>query len=135
MLPTMFQVDWPFGSGEDAKLGFQSDHLGLLIGTILLIFYLQVTAMLRTKFQVNYPFGSGEEAKNRFSIWPPLNTIKVLKELRGGQLAENSFYLAVLLQRSQFLARLFRRKRRGIVIALASSASASSSSCKNLDIL
>ena len=37
------------------------------IGTILVVFYLQVTLMLLTKFRVSWPFGSGEEAKNRFS--------------------------------------------------------------------
>ena len=72
------------------KIVFQdSDHLGVLlkklkidfkdggypgfpIGTILAIFYLQVTSMLPTKFQVNWPFKSEEEeAKNRFSKWRP----------------------------------------------------------------
>ena len=91
MFPTKFQVSWPFGSGEEAKNRFSrwwpswisnwnnfsyflstshhdaayqvSSHLGFLIGTILAIFYLPVTLMLRTKFQVNWPFGSGEEAQ------------------------------------------------------------------------
>ena len=38
MRPTKFQVSWPFGSGEEAKLDFQDDghggHLGFSIGTI-----------------------------------------------------------------------------------------------------
>ena len=42
MLPTKFQVNWPFGSGEEAKSSFpdggHGDHLGLLIGTILAVF-------------------------------------------------------------------------------------------------
>ena len=76
MLPTKFQVNWPFGSGEEAKkkkIDFQDGHcgghLGFPIRTILAssFFYLQVTPMLPIKFQVNWPFGSGEEAKNRFS--------------------------------------------------------------------
>ena len=75
MLPTKFRVNWPFGSGEEAKLdfqdGFHGGHLGFPIGTILAIFDLQVTPMLPTKFQVNWPLGSGVEAKNRFSRWPP----------------------------------------------------------------
>ena len=50
MLPTKFQVDWPFGSGEEAKKkDFQDGgHLGFPIGTILAIFDLQVTPMLPT---------------------------------------------------------------------------------------
>ena len=46
-------------------------HLGFTIGTILAIFYLQITPMLPSKFGDNWPFGSGEEAKNRFLRWPP----------------------------------------------------------------
>ena len=62
MLPTKFQANWPFGSG-DARIDFEDSghggHLGLLIVTILaLFFYLQVTLMLPTKIQVNWPFGS-----------------------------------------------------------------------------
>ena len=45
--------------------------MAAMAGTILAIFYLQVTLMLPTKFQVNWPFGSGEEVKNRFSSWLP----------------------------------------------------------------
>ena len=73
MLPTKFQVNWPFSSGEEAKIDFQDggrgSRLGFPIRTI--IFDLQSTPMLPTKFEVNLPFGSGEEAKNRFSrCWP-----------------------------------------------------------------
>ena len=75
MLPSKFGVNWPFGSGEEAKNRFQDGghggHLGFPIGTILAIFYLQVTLMLPSKFGVKWPFGSGEEAKNRFSRWRP----------------------------------------------------------------
>ena len=57
MLPSKFGVNWPFGSGEEAKIGFQDGrhggHLGFPIGTILTIFDLQVTLMLRSKFGVN----------------------------------------------------------------------------------
>ena len=74
MLPTKFRVNWPFGSGEEAKLDFQDGcHGGPLrfqIRIIVAIFDLQDTLMLPTKFQVNWPFSSGEEAKNRFSRWP-----------------------------------------------------------------
>ena len=54
MLPTKFQVNWPFGSGEEAKNIFlRCGHLVFLIGTILAISDLQVTLMLPTKFQVH----------------------------------------------------------------------------------
>ena len=75
MLPTKFQVNWPFSSGEKAKNRFQDGchggHLGYPIGTILAIFDLQVTPMSPTKFGVNWPFGAGEEAKYRFPRWRP----------------------------------------------------------------
>ena len=74
MLPTQFQVNWPFGSGEEAKIDFQdgghSGHLGFPIGMILAFSDLQVTLMLSTKPQVNWPFGSGE-AKHLFTRWWP----------------------------------------------------------------
>ena len=71
MLPSKFQVNWPFSSGEEAETDFQDGiHLGFPIGTILafFFFYLQVTLMLSTKFKVSWPFGLGEEAKNRIPI-------------------------------------------------------------------
>ena len=69
MLPTKFQVNWPFGSGGRQKrfsrwLPFS--HLGFPIGLILAIFDLQVTLMLPAKFQVNRPFASGEKQKIDF---------------------------------------------------------------------
>ena len=75
MLPTKFQVKWPFGLGEEAKNRFSRwppwwpswifDRKDLS--------YIWSTShpMLPTKFQVNKPFSSGEEAKNKFSRWPP----------------------------------------------------------------
>ena len=75
MRSSKFGVNWPFGSGEEAKIDFQDGchggHLGFPIGTILAIFDLQVTPMLPGKFGVNWPFGSGEDAKDRFSRWRP----------------------------------------------------------------
>ena len=54
MRPTKFQVNWPFGSGEEAKISFpRCGHLVFPIGTILAIFDLQVTLMLPTKSQVH----------------------------------------------------------------------------------
>ena len=72
MLPTKFQVSWPFGSGDATNRFQDGNHgssLGFLTGTILTIFDLQVSLMLPTKFQVSWPFGSGEEVKNRLSRW------------------------------------------------------------------
>ena len=75
MLPSKFEVNWPFGSGEEAKNRFSRWRpwrpSWIFDGTILVIFDLQVTPMLPRKFGVNWPFGSGEEAKNRFSRWRP----------------------------------------------------------------
>ena len=56
MIPTKFQVNWPFGSGEKAKIDFQDGrHGGIEFpkGKIFAIFDLQVTLMLPTKFQGN----------------------------------------------------------------------------------
>ena len=59
MLPTKFQVNWPFGS-ESAKNRFEDgghgSHLGFPIKMVLAIFDLQVTSMLPTKFQVKLAF-------------------------------------------------------------------------------
>ena len=72
MLPSKFGVNWPFGSGEEAKIDFQDGgHGGNLGFQLNTIFDLQVTTMLPSKFGVNWPLGSGEEVKNRFSRrWP-----------------------------------------------------------------
>ena len=59
MLPTKFQVNWPFGSGEEEKNRLQGDHFVFPIGTSLPIFDLQVTPMLAIKFRVNGPRGVG----------------------------------------------------------------------------
>ena len=69
MLPTKFQVNWPFDQEKKRKIDFQDGgHGGYLgfLGIIFAMFDLQVTQMLPTKFQVNWPLGSGEEAENRF---------------------------------------------------------------------
>ena len=70
MLPTKFQVNWPFGSGEEVKNSFSSHggHLGFLIRMILAIFiYKSPWCFLRSFKSLH----SGEEAKNRFSRWWP----------------------------------------------------------------
>ena len=58
MLPTKFQVNLPFGSGEEATDFQDGSYLGFMSGTILAIFDLPVILMLSTKFQVNWPCGS-----------------------------------------------------------------------------
>ena len=57
ILPTKFQLNMPFGSEEEAKIGFQDGAIGFSIGTIIAIFYLKVTPILSTKFRVNWPRG------------------------------------------------------------------------------
>ena len=67
MLPSKFRVNWPLGSGEEAKNRFSRWRPSWIsLGTFLAIFDLQVTSMLPSKFEVNWPFGSGEEAKKNF---------------------------------------------------------------------
>ena len=60
MLPTRFQVNWPFGSGEEEKNRFSRwpprGHLWFRIGTILAIFDEQVTPMFPSKFQISWFF-------------------------------------------------------------------------------
>ena len=61
MLPIKFQDNRSFVSGEEAKIDFpDGGHLGFPVGTILAMFYQQVTL-----FHVNWPFVSGEEAKKK----------------------------------------------------------------------
>ena len=68
MLPTKFQINWSFGSREEAKIDFQDGgHLVFPIGTILAIFDNQVDPMFPTKFQIHWYFGSGEDDLNNFS--------------------------------------------------------------------
>ena len=51
MLPTKFQVSWPFGS-EEAKINWISDQ------TILAIFDLQVNLMLPSQSDASYQVSS-----------------------------------------------------------------------------
>ena len=71
----LFGVNWPFGSGEEAKNRF-SRWQGSWISNQndFSYFDLLVTLMLHVKFQDKWPFVSGKEAKNRFSrclSWQP----------------------------------------------------------------
>ena len=61
IFPTKFQVNWPFGSGVEAKIGFQDGRR---------LIYKSPDASYQVSSQL--AFGSGEEAKNKFSRWPPL---------------------------------------------------------------
>ena len=71
IISNKFQVNWPFGSGKEAKMDFQDGRRWISDRNDFSYFDLKVTAMLPTKLQVNWLFGSGEEAKNIFSRWPP----------------------------------------------------------------
>ena len=75
ILPTKFQVNWPFSSGEEAKLDFKDGghggHLGSPIREILAFLS---TSYPDTSCQVSSPFGSGGEAAHRFSRWRPCRT-------------------------------------------------------------
>ena len=98
--------NWPFSSGEEAKVDFQEGHhsgrFWFLIGTILAIFDLQITLMLPIKFQVNWLFGSGEEAKNRFSSWIlDLNYISYFWSTKSPQYFLPSFKSVGLLVREK----------------------------------
>ena len=68
-----YQIDWPFGLGEEAQNRFQRKRLWqpawISNRNGFSSFYLQVILMLPTKVGVIWPFGSGEEAKNRFLRW------------------------------------------------------------------
>ena len=63
MLPTKFQVNWPFGSGEEATNRFSRrppwQPSWISDRTILATLDLQVTPMLPTKFRVHLPRGVG----------------------------------------------------------------------------
>ena len=64
-LPIKFQVNWHFGSGEEAKNQFSRwPQWQPSCFDQKAIFDLPATLMLPSKFQVNWPFGSGE-VKNR----------------------------------------------------------------------
>ena len=66
MLPTKFRVNWPLGSGEEAKIDLQDGHLGMPIRIILANFDLQITLMVPTKFQANWPLVQEEKQKIDF---------------------------------------------------------------------
>ena len=83
MLPTKFQVSWPFCSGEEAKIDFQGGphggHLRFLSGTILASFDLQVTPTLPTKFQINWSLGSMRCEKSHLGF--PTGTVLAIFDL------------------------------------------------------
>ena len=83
MFPTELRVNWPLGSGEEAKNRFSRWPPPWISNRKdLANFDLQVTLMLPTKFQLAWPSGSGEEAKNRFSRWPLIGTIIAIFDLQ-----------------------------------------------------
>ena len=63
MHPSKFEVNWPFGSGEEAKNRFSRwwpwRPSWIFDQHDLAIFDLQVTLMRPTKYRVNWPRGVG----------------------------------------------------------------------------
>ena len=72
MLPTKFQVNWPFSSGGEEKNRFSRWQPSEISDRN---FRSASHPDASTKFQVNWPFTSEEEAKNRFSRWPPFSIL------------------------------------------------------------
>ena len=72
MLPTKFQVNWPFGSGEEEKNRL-SRWRPSWISDGNDFSYFWSTSHPDASYQVSsqLPFSSGEEEKNRFSRWQP----------------------------------------------------------------
>ena len=70
ILPTKFQVNWPFGSGEVQYIQdcSHSNHLWFAIRTILAFFLPKSCLDTSTKFRVNWHFGSGKEAEKIFKM-------------------------------------------------------------------
>ena len=99
----MFQVNWPFGSGEEAKKkkyfqdGGHGSHLGFLNGTSLAIFDLQVTPLLPTMFQltfrhgghVGFPIGTILAIFN-LQVTPTLRTTFRVDLINGSGIVENA---------------------------------------------
>ena len=67
ILPTTFQVNWPFSSGAEVHYC----HLGFPSGVILAFLDLQVALTFPTKFRVKWPFSSEDKGQNKFSRWWP----------------------------------------------------------------
>ena len=70
ILSTRFQVNWPFGSEEEALNTFSRGRSWRASWTSdrkdLAIFNLKLVPIRPTSFRVDWPFGSGEEVQNRF---------------------------------------------------------------------
>ena len=86
MLPSKFGVNWPFGSGEEAKNRFSRWRPSWISDRHDFSYLdLQVTLMVPSKFGVNWPFGSGE-AKIDFQdgghLGFPIGTILAIFDLR-----------------------------------------------------
>ena len=67
MLPTKFQINWPFSSGEEVQNRFSRwQPSSISYQNDFSYFDLKVTSMILSKFQVNWPFSLGEEMKKHF---------------------------------------------------------------------
>ena len=79
MLPTKFQINLPFGSGEEVKNRFSRwqpwQPSWISDQKCFSYCYQQVTPMLPSVFQVKWPFGSGEEVIRNILAVFDLNVI------------------------------------------------------------
>ena len=73
MLPTKFQVSWPFGSGKEAKIDLKfcrhGGHLGFPIRAILAIFDKQVTRMLPSYIWTTSYSNVSYRVTNQLALW------------------------------------------------------------------
>ena len=74
MLATKFGVNWPFGSGEEAKHSFKMVAMEAILDFLteqVKLFLIYKSPQCFLPCLVNWLLGLGEEAKNIFSRWPP----------------------------------------------------------------
>ena len=71
ILPSKFGVNWPFGSGEEAKNIIKRWRPSWISDRHDFSFLIYKSPQCFLASLENWPFGSGEEAKNSFSRWRP----------------------------------------------------------------
>ena len=87
ILPTKFQVNWPFGSRKEVQNRFsrcrpwRPSWILDLKDFISFLSTEQVVTIFPSKFGISWPFGSREEVQNSFSRWRP-SWISDLNDLR-----------------------------------------------------
>ena len=70
MLPTKFQVNWPFSSEEEKNIFSRWWPSWIFDWNNLATFDLQVSLMLPTKFQVSWPMVQEKKRKINFQMVP-----------------------------------------------------------------